>query len=93
MTRKLMGPGEVLDFGFDWADQMRKDKDEITDSTWTVASGLDKGLVVLDTVNSITTVVLSGGTVGRTYVCTNKVTTTGGRTWERHLAVEIVGTL
>lgn len=75
----------VLDYTMDWS-QWLATGDDLATSTWTTTTGLVKDSDVLDADNT-TTVWLSGGTPGQTYVATNRITTTGGRTDDRSITV------
>jgi len=75
----------VLDYTLDWS-QWLATGDDLATSTWTTTTGLVKDSDVLDADNT-TTVWLSGGTAGQTYVATNRITTTGGRTEDRSITV------
>ncbi len=75
----------VLDYTLDWS-QWLTPGDDLATSTWTTTTGLGKDSDVLDADNT-TTVWLSGGTPGQTYVATNRITTTGGRTEDRSITV------
>lgn len=75
----------VLDYGYNWA--LWLGTDTIVTSTWVVETGLTKGADTHDT--TTTTVWLSGGTVGESYLVTNHIVTTGGRTDERTFSVSV----
>lgn len=80
----------VLDFGFDYLDWL--DGDTITASTWAI-SGPDGVLTdaapppTFDTIS--TTVWLSAGTAGESYVVTNHITTALGRQDDHCISVVI----
>ena len=82
-------PSAVLDYGFNWTDWLDSTTDEtILESTWTVESGLTQGL---DTeIEGVTTVWLSGGTLGEAYLVTNRIVTSAGRTEDRSFKIKIV---
>lgn len=79
-------PNAVLDYGHDWAGWL-SDGETITASTWTVDAGLTKNSDTHDT--TTTTVWLSGGTAGTTYRATNRITTSGGRTDDRTMRIDV----
>jgi hypothetical protein len=83
-------PQAILDFGFDYEEWL--DGDTITASAWAI-SGPDAVLVGTSppaTFNTIsTTVWLSAGTVGESYVVTNHITTALGRQDDQCLYVVI----
>lgn len=71
---------DVADYQIDWSAFLGTDT--IATSVWTVTEA--SGLVVDSSTNTTTTatVWLSGGTAG-VYAVANKITTAGGRTYER----------
>ena len=75
----------VLDYTLDWS-QWLTQEDDLTTSAWVTTTGLTVESDALDADNT-TTVWLSGGTPGQTYVATNRITTTGGRTDDRSITV------
>jgi len=79
-------PSSILDYGFDWTDWLAGDT--ITTSAWSVSpAGLT---AVTNSKNGgVTTVWLSGGTVGQTYQVVNSVITALGRIDQRTLLVAI----
>ena len=77
-------PGEVLDYQIDWAAWLGTDT--ITSSTWTV-TGATK--VATSSLNAVTTVWVSGGTLGVPARATNTVVTAGGRTGVRSVDISI----
>jgi len=82
-------PAAVLDYGFDWQiEGWLIGADIISSSTWAV-TGSDSELVASDdeATETVTTVWLSGGTLGETYTVTNTVETSGGRADERSFRV------
>lgn len=88
----IKDPGAKLDYGFDYSDWLYEG-DSITTSSWTVEpGGLD---IDSEDHDSTSTVVwLSGGTAGRTYRVTNRITTaepvsTGGRIDERSIEIRV----
>lgn len=75
----LKDPNATLDYAVDWSRWLAGD--EIATSTWIIPVGL----TALGASNTPTkaTVWLAGGVVGQSYVVTNRITTTGGRTEDR----------
>ena len=59
----------------------------ISASSWTVASGLTRVSEHRD--GTLTTVMVSGGTLEETYRCTNTITTSDGQTLEQSVDVYI----
>lgn len=74
-------PHAVLDYGWDWTPWLAEDGDTLDASEWIVPAGLTVESSSHTTTH--TTVWLSGGTAGQSYVITNRVTTVGGRTDDR----------
>jgi len=87
-------PDAVLDYGFDWNPSDLPDDDLpylvageiIISSSW---EANDAGVVIdIDTFSdTVTTVWLSGGTVGETYTLTNHIETSAGREDDRSFDV------
>lgn len=78
-------PDEVVDYSVEWAPRLGDDA--IDSSTWIVPVGLTQGTVGV--VGTVTTIWLSGGTLGTTYEIINRVVTTGGRTYDETITLEI----
>lgn len=83
-TTAEVDPTEVLDFGFDWSRVLRGDT--IDTSTWVLHGGQTEDQA--SSVSGAKTTVWpiggdSGGEFPVTLACTNKIVTTGGRTYER----------
>lgn len=74
-------PDEVLDYVRDWTALL--DGDTIATSTWVVPTGITKNS---DThTATAATIWLSGGTLDTNYDVVNRITTTGGRTFDTTL--------
>lgn len=87
MLRWEKDPDEVLDFQIDWATNVLEDGDEIDTSTWIMPAGVTKD----DDSNTTgtATVWISGGTHNRTYEIVNRITTTGGRTYDQTARLKV----
>jgi len=85
MFRATKDANAVLDYTLDWS-QWLTTGDNLATSTWITAPGLVIDSDVLEADNT-TTVWLSGGTAGMTYIVTNRITTTGARTEDRSITV------
>lgn len=85
-------PDEILDYGFDW-DPALEDGEEIDTSEWRIRPDDPQGVQVAskgDTAYpTATTVWLEGGKNHKTYVVTNEVTTTKGRTYNRSFELSV----
>ena len=82
-------PNEVLPYQMDWTAWLAGDT--LATSTWLVTGGGDTLIVDSDTNNAtVTTVWLSGGSRGRTYIVTNRVTTTDLKTADRSIQFKLV---
>lgn len=80
-------PDEILDYSIDWTARI-DDGDSINTSTWI----LDIGDVVIDSdfvTGLVTTVWLSGGTIGVLSELTNRITTVEGRTMDQTVKLKI----
>jgi len=77
----------TLDYTLDWS-QWLMSGDALASSTWTTTAGLTVDSDRLDADNT-TTVWLSGGTAGRSYTVTNRITTDDGRTDDRSIVVYV----
>lgn len=82
-------PADVLDYGLDWSDQLAlvSPADTISSVTWTVPAGLTAGPQFL--LGSVATAWLSGGTAGTDYTIICRIVTTGGRTLERSVKLQV----
>lgn len=79
-------PDEIADYQIDWVGRL--DGDSIAASTWVVPSGIIKDS---DTFASTsTTIWLSGGAAGETYVLVNRITTVGGREFDEPVQLRVV---
>ncbi len=80
-------PNEVLDYRLDWlgtaADPgpMYDSDDIISNSLWVVPDGVASESEDFD--DGSTTIWLSGGTAGETYVLLNRITTADGRVFDQ----------
>lgn len=87
----IKDPEAVLDYGIDWRDPEKGPwlaaGEDIVSSTWIVPAGITKNS---DGHNgSVTTIWLSGGTLGQAYALTNRITTNQGRTDDRTIEVVV----
>lgn len=78
-------PNATKDYTVDWTAWL--DADTIQSSVWTVAAGLTEGTKTNTTL--IAMIWLSGGTHGKTYKVTNRITTLGGRIEERSFNIVV----
>ena len=78
-------PDAVLDYNIDWATWL--DGDTISTSVWTVPAGLTQDSS--SHADGITTVFLSSGTDGTSYVVKNRIVTAGGRTDDRTISINV----
>ena len=85
----LKDPDAVLDYSINWAPWL-PDGDTIATSTW-IVTGPDSTLAEDSSSKSttVTTVWLSGGTLGLSYTVTNRVVTTAGRTDDRSIGLQV----
>lgn len=87
MDSHTKDPDAVLDYDRDWSTYL-EEGETITSSTWTVPDGLteEPGGTHSDTVAKVW---ISGGTVGKSYVITNEITTSEGRIDDRSIKIKI----
>lgn len=85
-------PDAILDFHFDWTDWL-VNGDTILTSQIIASAGITVGDGVLAPVPSFTTTNttywLAGGTAGKPYTITNRITTSQGRTDDRTMTIRI----
>ena len=85
----IKDPDAVLDYTVDWTEYLNgtSPEDTISTSSWSA----DGGITVDSSDNNTktATVWLSGGTAGRKYSITNQIVTSGGRTDERTITVNV----
>jgi hypothetical protein len=77
-------PDEVIDFPFDWSGRL--DGDTIATSTWVLENLTEVSTAATFTA---TTIFVSGGSLGTTGKITNRITTDGGRTWEKTIRIAV----
>lgn len=89
--KRRKDPDEVVHYGITWANDMALINETITASQWFVASGT--GLVIGPNPSTFTTtattVWLSGGTIGQTYIVTNRINTSGGQTLDQSVVLRM----
>lgn len=80
-------PDEVKDYSLLWTSMLAGDT--IASSSWEVVSG--SGLTISSSSHNdtVTTVWLSGGTLNGNYDLRNRVTTTGGRTYDQTVRLNV----
>jgi hypothetical protein len=84
-TYYVKDPTAILDYGWTWLDELNGDV--ISASTWTAPDG-----ITIDgdyNTTTTTTVWLSGGTVGVSYLVTNHIVTAGGREDDRSFVIRV----
>lgn len=84
-------PDEILDYGVDWTGQMAADVDAIDTSQFIVDQGsvMVEGSPAPSVTGAVTLAFISGGTLGEVALVTNRITTTGGRTWDETMKIRI----
>lgn len=78
-------PDEVKDYSIDWLKLLGTDT--IIASNWIVPSGLTKDSDSFS--DSATIIWTSGGSAGESYSLTNRITTAGGRTYDRTVKLKM----
>jgi hypothetical protein len=83
-------PSEVLDYTLDWSTALAGDTISGTNSTWVTPSGLTQVVSPAPSNTTTTTTVwLSGGTSPTDYAVENTIVTTGGRTIQAHMLIQV----
>lgn len=79
----IKDPDAILDYAIDWTEWLNSDS--ILTSSWSAVDGMS----IDDTNNSdeVSVVWLSGGTTGRSYAVTNRITTAEGRQDDRTILI------
>lgn len=80
-------PDAVLDYSVDWSAWLAGD--EIASSEWLLEDGALIEIVTDTNTATKATVWLRGGNAGTTYLVTNRIVTTGGRTDDRTISVKV----
>lgn len=78
-------PDDTEDYVFNWADRL--EGDTIATSTFLLPDGLTQ--VSTSNTTTTATIFVSGGTSGTSYRITNRVTTAGGRQWDKTLYIAV----
>ena len=93
-------PSDQPDYKMDWRGSIAdggpflEDGETISSSSWTITEPDGESPVQLSqesesNTNDDATIQVSGGTVNKTYRCTNTIQTSLGRTWNKTLQVSI----
>ena len=83
-------PAEVREYEFNWTGWFTYDY--IATSTWTIASGTGATPLTLSTgtySDNITKVIASAGTTATTYIITNTITTSKGKTLKQAASLTV----
>jgi hypothetical protein len=82
-------PDATLDYPVDWESWL--DDDTISASEWVLEDGLTIGTgdIAPSFTGTVATAFIAGGTVGTTYLVTNRITTAGGRIDDRSFRLKI----
>jgi len=80
-------PNAVLDYSVDWSAWLAGD--QISSSEWVLEDGAQLEQVTDTFTPTKTTVWLRGGIAGTTYLVTNRIVTSGGRTDDRTISVKV----
>lgn len=81
-------PNAVLDYVVDWTDWLGE-SEVITDSSWTVATGITETTPAPSVTDGRATIWLTGGTAGVHYRVTNHITTNQGRQDDRTIVIAV----
>lgn len=78
-------PDTEADYSLDWSDELAETADTISTSTWSVLpAGVTLGSSAKT--DTVSTLWVSGGDAGVTYIFTNRIVTAGGRTFDRSVS-------
>lgn len=80
-------PNEVKDFKQDWGSKRLQDGETLLSSLWIVPDGITKDSDTHD--DTTATIWLSGGELSKRYALTNRVTTSGGRTYDDTIHIDV----
>jgi hypothetical protein len=80
-------PDAVLDYSVDWS--LWLGEDQITGSQWILPPGALLEQVTDTHTATRATIWLRGGEAGKSYVVTNRIVTSGGRTDDRSITVRV----
>jgi hypothetical protein len=80
-------PDAVLDYSVDWSAWLAGD--QIASSEWLLEQGALLEIVTDTNTATKATVWLRGGEAGTTYLDTNRIVTSGGRTDDRTISVKV----
>ena len=83
----IKDPDSILDYSVDWGYWLSDVVDTISTSTWIVESGLTE--ITNTNTTTTSTIWISGGTLGTTYLVTNRITTAGGRSEDKSFYIKI----
>lgn len=90
--RETLDPSETKDYAWDWSDALSAGE-SVTSQVVTFIDAAGTASSGNSLASPISKVWLSGGTPGQRVIWTIRATTTGGRTFEVALAVDIVDTM
>lgn len=88
LTWPAKDPDEVLDYQIDWITNRLEAAETISTSTWSVIDG-DVAIQSSSHASGIATVWLTGGTDSTVCVIRNRITTSGGRTYDEAAKLRI----
>jgi len=88
MSVLIKDPDATLDYGVDWSDYLEAGE-TLTMSSWSATPAGELALTGEANGASSASVVVAGGTRGRVYRLTNRVTTSAGRTDERSITIRV----
>ena len=80
-------PDAVLDYAVDWSAWLAGDG--ISSSEWLLEEGAEIEIVTDTFTQTKATVWVRGGSKDATYLLTNRIVTTGGRTDDRSISVKV----
>lgn len=90
LTWPAKDPSEVLDYDLDWSARLVNSETIVT-STWSITEG---SVTIANSPapaisGAVTSLWLTGGTVGDVCVLRNQITTSGGRTYDESVRLRV----
>ena len=88
MSVLIKDPDATLDYGVDWSSYLAAGE-SLSQSAWSVAPAGELVLTGEASGATSASVLVAGGTRGRVYRLTNRVTTSAGRTDDRSITIRV----
>jgi len=88
MSNYVHDPNSVLDYTIDWTDWLAA-SETISASSWTVPAGITQTTPAPSFTNTVTTIWITGGTLGTDYDLVNHITTNQGREQDQTITLRV----